>query len=171
MCVFMYVGYVSVVRDVLWNIPIGTGISIKLVWLMQGLKFWWIKRVIQYCHVTCTQFIQCVHAKLSFVFTVQYVAKSFVRPTGKQIPFRWAIVGHVYSMLRNRQGGKSGEKLTGFVWGLSLVNTIYEQWCGHSSRLKWWNCGMNWYGCSLEGYLTWEITANWVCLGMGSWVK
>jgi hypothetical protein len=47
--VWMYVAYVSVMRDILWNVSIGIGISTKLVGLMQGLKFWWIRRVIKYC--------------------------------------------------------------------------------------------------------------------------
>jgi len=43
----MCVAYVSVIRDILWNVPTGIAISIELVGLMQGLKFWWTERVIK----------------------------------------------------------------------------------------------------------------------------
>ena len=46
--------------------------------------------------MTSTYFIKCIRAKLIFVCTLQYVAKSFVSPTGKQTTFRWGIAGHVY---------------------------------------------------------------------------
>jgi hypothetical protein len=73
--------------------------SIKPVALMQGLKS---DKIL---YVTCTQFIQCIHAKVSSVFTLQYVAKSFVRPTREQTTFRWGAVGHVYRYVKGQTGG------------------------------------------------------------------
>jgi len=61
-------------------------------------------------HVTCTQFVQCIHAKLSSVCTLQFVAKSFVRPTEKQITFGWGIVEHVYEYVKEWTGRQEWER-------------------------------------------------------------
>ena len=46
--VFKCGAYVSAMRQIRLNIPIGINISIKIVGLMKGLKFWWVKSVIKY---------------------------------------------------------------------------------------------------------------------------
>jgi len=55
------------------------------------------------------------------------VAKGFVMLTGTQVTFGWCIVGHMYSYVKEQTGRQEWERLTGFIWGLPLVNTIYDQ--------------------------------------------
>jgi hypothetical protein len=42
-------------------------------------------------------------------------------------------------VLRNRQGGKSGRKPTGFIWVLSAVNKICDQFFNGGDIVAIWN--------------------------------
>jgi len=110
------VAYVSVIRDILWNVPTGTGISI-------------------------------------------------FRLTGKQITFGWCIVGHMYSYVKELTGRQEWERLTGFIWGSPLVNTIYDQFPNGGDAvavcsdgiLYWIHVAVDW-----RGFYNWNVF-KWTC--------
>ena len=124
---------------------------------------------------TCTQCIWCIAATLSCVCSIDYVAegfvcsiscgKGFVRPTGKQITFRWCIVGHMYSYVKEQAGRQEWERLTGFIWGLPLVNTIYDQLPNGGDAvavcsdgiLYWIHVVVHW-----RGFYNWNVF-KWTC--------
>ena len=139
-------------RDILSNLLIGIGISIKIVGLMLGLKFWWIRRIMKYSMwFACNAYNVFVLSWCLYVPSV--CSKNFARPTRKQTTFIFGSIGHVYRCVTYQAERQGWEKLMGFIWGLPSVNKICDKLC----------CGGEAVAVSNDGLLYWiDVAVHWI---------